>query len=220
MRRHDLTKASLIFSLACMTLLGGYGVGAKSPQASSSRSPEAESSRIVEGSKVTLQYVASVPGSTGIDYGNVSEFIQGRHEIFPALEQEVVGMKPGEEKQVELNPEENFGPHDEGKQLIISKTLLPPGAKQAENFSSLNQHFGGLLAVADGADAAPTTQATAVYKELEEDLEKLNTRWAKIRQKDIPALNAELKKAGLASVDPSSSPDATASVDADGNDEP
>ena len=97
---------------------------------------------------------------------------------------------------------------------------LPPGAKQAENFSSLNQHFGGLLAVADGADAAPTTQATAVYKELEEDLEKLNTRWAKIRQKDIPALNAELKKAGLASVDPSSSPDATASVDADGNDEP
>ena len=149
MRRHDLTKASLIFSLACMTLLGGYGVGAKSPQASSSRSPEAESSRIVEGSKVTLQYVASVPGSTGIDYGNISEFIQGRHEIFPALEQEVVGMKPGEEKQVELNPEENFGPHDEGKQLIISKTLLPPGAKQGDIVQNLLGELATVAAVGD-----------------------------------------------------------------------
>jgi hypothetical protein len=96
---------------------------------------------------------------------------------------------------------------------------LPPGAKQSENFSSLNQHFGGLLSLADSADAAPTTQATAVYKELEEDLEKLVTRWTKIRQQDIPALNAELKKAGLAPVDPNKSADVPA-ADADGDDEP
>ncbi len=56
---------------------------------------------------------------------------------------------------------------------------LPPGAKQLENFSSLNQHFGGILSVADSADAAPTTQATAVYRELEGDLEKLTARWTK-----------------------------------------
>ena len=88
MRQHTLTKASLFVSVVCMTFLGGYGgVGAESLQASASRSQEADSSRIVEGSKVTLQYVATVPGSTGIDYGNISEFIQGRHEIFPALEQ-------------------------------------------------------------------------------------------------------------------------------------
>jgi len=40
-------------------------------------------------------------------------------------------------------------------------------------FFSLNQHFGGILAVADSADAAPTTQATAVFMELKEALEKL-----------------------------------------------
>ena len=96
---------------------------------------------------------------------------------------------------------------------------LPPGAKQPENFSSLNQHFGGLLSVADSADAAPTTQATAVYKELEEDLEKLVTRWTEIRQQDIPALNAKLKKAKLAPVDPNKSADVPA-ADADGDDEP
>jgi len=97
---------------------------------------------------------------------------------------------------------------------------LPPGAKQPENFSSLNQHFGGLLSVADSADAAPTTQATSVYRELEGDLEKLTARWTKIRQQDIPALNTELKKAGLAAVDPNKSPGAAPSADADGDDEP
>jgi hypothetical protein len=97
---------------------------------------------------------------------------------------------------------------------------LPLGAKQPENFSSLNQHFGGILAVADSADVAPTTQATAVFKELEEALEKLDARWTKIRQRDIPALNAELQKAGLAPVDPSRTPDAAPSADADGDDEP
>jgi hypothetical protein len=97
---------------------------------------------------------------------------------------------------------------------------LPPGAKQPENFSSLNQHFGGILAVADSADAAPTTQATAVFKELQEDIERLAERWTRIRQQDIPALNADLKKAGLAPVDPNKSPDAAPSADADGDDEP
>jgi hypothetical protein len=97
---------------------------------------------------------------------------------------------------------------------------LPPGAKQPENFSSLNQHFGGILAVADSADAAPTTQATAVFKDLEEALEKLVARWTKIRQEDVAALNVELKKAGLTPVDPTKTPDSTPSADADGDDEP
>jgi len=149
MRRHDRTRASLIVSLACMTLLGGYDVGAEPLQASSSRSPEAERSRIIDGSKVTLQYVASVPGSTGIDYGNVSEFIQGRHEIFPAVEREVVGMKPGEEKKVELTPAEGFGPHDDGKKMNIPKTLLPFGTKAGD---ILRNNAGELATVAEVAD--------------------------------------------------------------------
>jgi len=97
---------------------------------------------------------------------------------------------------------------------------LPPGAKQPENFSSLNQHFGGILSVADSADAAPTTQATAVYKELEGALGKLHARWTKIQQQDIAALNAELKKAGLASVDPNKAPEAAPSDDSGGDDTP
>jgi FKBP-type peptidyl-prolyl cis-trans isomerase 2 len=48
------------------------------------------------------------------------------------LEQEVVEMKPGEEKKVELSPEEGFGTHDDGKKINIPTTLLPPGVKEGD----------------------------------------------------------------------------------------
>jgi hypothetical protein len=80
---------------------------------------------------------------------------------------------------------------------------LPPRGKPAENLSTLNQHFGGILSVADSADAAPTTQATAVFKELRGSLEELLSRWKKFSEQDIPALNRELKKAGQPELDPS-----------------
>lgn len=151
MRRHDPTTASLMISLACMASIGGYGYEAWAGPlpTNPSRSQETESSQIVEGSKVTLQYVATVPGSTEIDYGNVSEFTQGRHEIFPALEQEVVGMKPGEEKKVELSPEESFGTHDDGKTMNIPKTLLPPGAKEGD---IVENDLGDFATVAEVSD--------------------------------------------------------------------
>jgi hypothetical protein len=97
---------------------------------------------------------------------------------------------------------------------------VAPGTKPPENFSTLNQHFGGLLAVADSADAAPTTQATVLYKELQAALQDLTGRWTKIREQDIPALNVELKKAGLAAIDPGKLPDAAPSAYADSDDEP
>jgi FKBP-type peptidyl-prolyl cis-trans isomerase 2 len=132
-----------------MVLLGKYSLSAQTPQIADSRLQRVDSSHIVEGSKVTLQYVARVPGSTGIDYSNISEFIQGRHEIFPALEREVVGMRPGEEKSVRLSPEEGFGPHDDEKKLNIPKTLLPLGAKKGD---ILQNDVGELATVADLSD--------------------------------------------------------------------
>jgi FKBP-type peptidyl-prolyl cis-trans isomerase 2 len=148
MRRHDLTKASHMIILACMVSIGGYGyvAWAEPLPANPSHSQETESSQIVEGSKVTLQYVATVPGSTGIDYGNISEFVQGQHEIFPAVEREVVGMTPGEEKTVDLSPAEGFGPHDDRKKMNIPKTLLPLGAKEGD---VLRNDVGELATVAE-----------------------------------------------------------------------
>jgi FKBP-type peptidyl-prolyl cis-trans isomerase 2 len=87
--------------------------------------------QIEQGSRVTLLYVISVPGYGYID-SDVSEFIHGEHEIFPALEQVIVGMKPQEKKKVELSAAEGFGLHDDTKKLKVPKTLLPPGAKEGD----------------------------------------------------------------------------------------
>jgi photosystem II stability/assembly factor-like uncharacterized protein len=78
---------------------------------------------------------------------------------------------------------------------------VPPSGKAQENLSTLNQHFASILAVADSADAAPTTQAATVYRELETALDNLLARWKQLQQSDLPALNTSLKQAGLAEID-------------------
>jgi hypothetical protein len=77
---------------------------------------------------------------------------------------------------------------------------LPPSGKQPENLSTLNQYYAAILAVADSADAAPTTQATAVEQELDEQGAALRKQWIVLRETEIPALNKNLKKAGLPTI--------------------
>ena len=97
---------------------------------------------------------------------------------------------------------------------------LPPSGKQPETFSSLNQHFATILAIADSADRAPTTQAAAVYQELRGTLEKLGSRWKEIQRNEVAALNDSLKKAGLQAVDINGAFDTGPHADASGDDEP
>lgn len=97
---------------------------------------------------------------------------------------------------------------------------LPASGKQPENLSILNQHFSTILAVADSADAAPTTQATAVYQELRDSLAKLLDRWKGLQQTDVAAVNSALKKAGLAEVDPKKPQEIRPSVEVSDDDEP
>ena len=97
---------------------------------------------------------------------------------------------------------------------------VPPPGMQPENFSTLNQHFAAILAVADSADAAPTTQATAAYQDLEESATALRKRWGAIREREILDLNGELKKAGLAPIDPQKPLAEELGGAADGDDEP
>jgi photosystem II stability/assembly factor-like uncharacterized protein len=97
---------------------------------------------------------------------------------------------------------------------------VPPSGKQPENLSTINQHFGQLLNVVDSADAAPTTEASAVYLQLEDALGSLRTQWKKVRDSDLPSLNASLKKAHMEEVDPKKGTAATPAGDSDQDDEP
>jgi hypothetical protein len=97
---------------------------------------------------------------------------------------------------------------------------LPPTGKRPENFSTLNQHFANLLAVADSADSVPTSQAQSAYREEMEELQTLQTQWAAIRNLDIPRLNSELVKAGKTPIDPDKPASSREAHDSDGDDEP
>ena len=97
---------------------------------------------------------------------------------------------------------------------------LPPGGKQRENFSTLNQHFASMLAVADSADTAPTTQAAAVFAELRTALEFLLSGWKNAKEQDIPGLNKQLKSAGLAEVDAGKPPSESSLANPDADDRP
>jgi len=97
---------------------------------------------------------------------------------------------------------------------------LPPSGKQRENLSTLNQHFTAMLAVSESADAAPTTQATTVEQELEEQGGILRKQWSVLRETGIPALNKNLRKAGLPTIDAKKPLSEELGGASDGDDEP
>jgi len=155
--------------------------------------------------------------------------VEGMDDTFEALEQ----VKSVREQIKELLPKA------EGKEKL-SKALavldqqcaelegatqriffgVPPTGKQPENFSTLNQHFAAILAVADSADAAPTSQAVAANQELEGSAASLRKRWSALREREILDLNAHLKKAGLPVIDPNKPLPEELGGASEGDDEP
>jgi FKBP-type peptidyl-prolyl cis-trans isomerase 2 len=67
---------------------------------------------IKSGKKVSLEYTVFLEDGTQID-SNVGEnplvFVLGSNQVFPALEQALLGLAVGDTKQVTLKPEEAYG---------------------------------------------------------------------------------------------------------------
>jgi photosystem II stability/assembly factor-like uncharacterized protein len=66
----------------------------------------------------------------------------------------------------------------------------------------LNGGFNTLLSGLDTADAAPTTQQSAIFDELNKALEEQLSAWGQVKSKDVLELNEQLKKKGLPLIDP------------------
>jgi hypothetical protein len=86
------------------------------------------------------------------------------------------------------------------------------------SFAKLNAQAGQLLDIVDGADAAPTIAARAAFEEVQKSLGTVLKNWSAGKAQDIPALNEELRKAGLAPIDLSKS--SAPAEDPGGDDEP
>jgi photosystem II stability/assembly factor-like uncharacterized protein len=68
---------------------------------------------------------------------------------------------------------------------------------EGRSLTRLNAGFSAVLSALDTADAAPTTQQSAMFGELDNALGEQLSAWGQLKSKDIPELNEELKKTGL-----------------------
>ncbi len=88
--------------------------------------------RIASGSRVELAY--RLLDQTGrevesSDEAGPMEFEVGAGDVFPALEARLIGLTPGEERTVELEPEEAFGEIDLEAVFAVPFDALPPGTR-------------------------------------------------------------------------------------------
>ena len=63
--------------------------------------------------------------------------------------------------------------------------------------AGLSNGFLSLMNLVEGADVMPTTQAIAAADDLQRSLNQVLARWAKVKSKDVKALNDQLRAAGL-----------------------
>ncbi len=72
-----------------------------------------------------------------------------------------------------------------------------PDEAAAPSFAALNRSLATLLSIVEGADAKPTTQAVGAVEETERTLARQIASWTEIEDRDLPALNENLRAAGL-----------------------
>jgi FKBP-type peptidyl-prolyl cis-trans isomerase SlyD len=84
---------------------------------------------VQNGSTVSLEYTLKDDGGQVLQSnkdGTPLVFVQGQQQIIPGLERELVGMRPGEEKQVVVAPDEGgYGPVVPGAQQEVPKDAIP-----------------------------------------------------------------------------------------------
>jgi FKBP-type peptidyl-prolyl cis-trans isomerase 2 len=108
-----------------------------------------EQAEVVDGAEVTIAFTLMVPETHQRIPDNVSEYTAGEGEIIPALEDALMGMKPGQHKRVELQPEEAFGPHDDQKIMEIRRDMLPPTVRTGSIYQLLDGQPITIVALAD-----------------------------------------------------------------------
>ncbi|MGH7231447.1 MAG: FKBP-type peptidyl-prolyl cis-trans isomerase, partial [Nitrospiraceae bacterium] len=72
---------------------------------------QSSDSSVAEGKKVVIEFAISLPESNEKIPGNVAEYVQGKKQVIPALEEALIGLKPGESKRIELTADQAFGPY-------------------------------------------------------------------------------------------------------------
>ena len=84
---------------------------------------------IENGSMVQLEYTLSDDAGKVIDSNKGQPpltYTQGNHQLMVGLENQLAGLRAGQEKKVVLKPDEAFGAVDPSAQTEVPKEVLPP----------------------------------------------------------------------------------------------
>jgi FKBP-type peptidyl-prolyl cis-trans isomerase SlyD len=84
---------------------------------------------VKDGLVVGLDYTLRLDDGEVIDTSEGKEpleFLQGRGQIIPGLEQALYGMVIGEQKDVEVAPAEGYGEHDPDALELVERDVFPP----------------------------------------------------------------------------------------------
>jgi FKBP-type peptidyl-prolyl cis-trans isomerase 2 len=88
---------------------------------------------IADGKQVSLEFTLSLEDKTQVQ-SNVGKeplvYTHGAHQIVPGLEKNLVGLKVGETKHVEVTPEEGYGPVDPKRTQEVEVDKIPEGARK------------------------------------------------------------------------------------------
>ena len=71
------------------------------------------------------------------------------------------------------------------------------GSGGEPSLARLATEFNTIMGIAEGADAAPTTQAVAAYNQTRKSLDDLLARWSEIKTREVSDLNEKLRQANL-----------------------
>lgn len=86
-----------------------------------------------DGKQVSLEYTLTLEDKSKVD-SNVGKeplvVVLGDHQIIPGLEKQLVGMKTGENKHIEVTPEEGYGQVDPNKKQEVDKNKIPEEARK------------------------------------------------------------------------------------------
>ncbi len=98
---------------------------------------------VKEGAVVSLSYTLKLANGDVVDYSEADdplEYLHGAENIIPGLEQQLLGLKVGDEKDVELAPAEGYGVYDPEDVEVVERKELP---------KDLTLKLGMVLAISD-----------------------------------------------------------------------
>ena len=113
---------------------------------------------VADGLVISLDYTLRLDNDQVIDTtadGDPLQFLQGGEQIIPGLENALYGMAVGDEKKVELAPDEGYGNRNPDALEVVPREAFPSGVELTEGMGLQLRDPSGHEVVAYVAEIRP-----------------------------------------------------------------